>query len=327
MKPPVPLPDMPPVQYAEVNGIRMAYYEAGPRTGPPVVLLHGFPELAFSWRRQIPALAEAGWRVIAPDQRGYGLTDQPEPVEAYDLEHLSGDLIGLLDHLGAERAIWVGHDWGGLVGWSLPLLHPERTAGVVGLNTPFLPRSPVPPIQLLKERFGPAHYVVFFQTRRVPEALFELDLKRSFQFFMRRSDEKASGAGSLPFSERKFLALQEAIEFFKPREEHQLLTPEELDVYVESYRRTGFRGGINWYRNMDRNWERTSHLRQHVAHPALMITAEWDVFLPPKLSEGMETYVPDLERACVQAAGHWTQQEKPAEVSRLLIDWLDRRMR
>ena len=321
-----PLPFMPPVQYADVNGVRLAYYEAGPRDGPPVVLLHGFPELAFSWRHQIRALAEAGRWVIAPDQRGYGLSDRPEAVEAYDLEHLSGDLIGLLDHLGAQRAVWVGHDWGGLVGWAMPLLHAERTAGVVGLNTPFLPRSPIPTVALLKQRFGATHYIVFFQTRGVPEALFELDVKRSFQFFMRRADARAAEGASLPFAERKFLALQEALSWFAPKPEQQVLTPEELAVFVETFRRTGFRGGINWYRNLDRNWERTAGVVEHVPHPALMITAEWDVFLPPALSEGMEAHVPDLERTMIRGAGHWTQQEKPDEVSRRLIDWLDRRM-
>lgn len=317
---------MPPVQYAEVNGIHLAYYEAGPRNGPPVVLLHGFPELAFSWRHQIRALADAGRWVIAPDQRGYGLSDQPDAVEAYDLQHLAGDLTGLLDHVGAERAVWVGHDWGGLIGWRLPLMFPERTAGVVGLNTPFLPRSPIPPIALLKQRFGPTHYIVFFQTRRVPEALFELDVKRSFQFFMRRADARSAEGAKLPFAERKFLAMQEALSWFRPREEQQILTPDELEVFVDSFRRTGFRGGVNWYRNMDRNWEQAEGQVEHIPHPALMITAEWDVFLPPSLSEGIERYVPNLERASIAGAGHWTQQEKPGEVSRVLIDWLDRRI-
>src|SRR5690242_20506352 len=134
--------EMPTVQYADLPGLRMAYYEAGPRSEIPIVLCHGFPELAFSWRHQIKALADAGRWVIAPDQRGYGLTPGPEAVEHYDMEHLTGDLIALLDHLGVEKAIFVGHDWGGIVAWQIPLLHPTRVAGIIGLNTPFLPRRP-----------------------------------------------------------------------------------------------------------------------------------------------------------------------------------------
>jgi pimeloyl-ACP methyl ester carboxylesterase len=145
---------MPPVQYVDTNGIRMAYYEAGPRGGIPIVFCHGFPELAFSWRFQIAALAAAGRWVIAPDQRGYGLTSRPVAVESYDLEHLTGDLVGLLDHLKVEKAIFAGHDWGGFVVWQMPLRYPDRVAGVIGLNTPFTPRAPADPIAIMRARLG-----------------------------------------------------------------------------------------------------------------------------------------------------------------------------
>src|SRR5712675_975198 len=147
--------EMPPLQFAETNGIRMGYYEAGPKTDtPPVILCHGWPEIAFSWRNQIKALGDAGIRVIAPDQRGYGATDRPEPVEAYDIEHLTDDLVGLLDHLGIDKAIFVGHDWGGFIVWQMPLRHIDRVAGVVGINTPHTSRAPADPIELLRQRFA-----------------------------------------------------------------------------------------------------------------------------------------------------------------------------
>lgn len=159
--------EMPPLKFAQTNGIRMGYYEAGPVTDkPPVVLCHGWPELAFSWRHQIKALSEAGIRVIAPDQRGYGATDRPEPVEAYDMEHLTGDLVSLLDHLEIEKAIFVGHDWGGFVVWQMPLRHPARVAGVVGVNTPHWDRAPIDPIALFRQRFGDQMYIVQFQDPR-----------------------------------------------------------------------------------------------------------------------------------------------------------------
>jgi pimeloyl-ACP methyl ester carboxylesterase len=313
----------PAARLVETNGVRLAVHEAGPQGGVPVVLLHGFPELAYSWRRQVPALAGAGRWVIAPDQRGYGGSDAPRPVRAYDIEQLSRDMVGLLDALGAEQAIWVGHDWGGLVAWDLARRHSARTAGVAALNTPFLPRGEVEPITAIRRRFGPGHYIVWFQRRRLPELLFEADLRRSFRFFMRRTDGAARPS---PERRGRLEALQQAFEFFRPgNDAHQLLTAEELDVYVAAYGRSGFRGPINWYRNLTRDWELQADLPDCVDRPALMITAEDDPFLPPALAEGMEARVPDLERAMIRRCGHWTQQERPEEVNRLLIDWLDRR--
>jgi pimeloyl-ACP methyl ester carboxylesterase len=179
---------MPPVKRAAVNGIEMAYYEAGPRKGVPVILCHGFPELAFSWRHQLKAFEAAGRWAVAPDQRGYGLTSRPEAVSDYDMEHLTGDLVGLLDHLGVETAIFVGHDWGGIVVWQMPLMHPDRVAGVIGLNTPFMPRSPVDPIAIMRQRFGPDMYIVWFQTPGEADAALAADVEKTIRFFMRRPD-------------------------------------------------------------------------------------------------------------------------------------------
>ena len=180
--------EMPPLQFARTNGIRMGYYEAGPKTDtPPVILCHGWPEIAFSWRHQIKALAEAGIRVIAPDQRGYGATDRPEPVEAYDIEHLTGDLVGLLDHLNIDKAIFVGHDWGGFIVWQMPLRHLDRVAGVVGVNTPHTPWPPVDPIELFRQRFGDSMYIVQFQAPgREPDKIFGSRVEQTFDAFMRK---------------------------------------------------------------------------------------------------------------------------------------------
>src|SRR3984957_13920732 len=185
--PEVPMTQMPPLQFADVNGIRMGYYEAGPKTdATPIVLCHGWPEIAYSWRHQIQALSEAGLRVIAPDQRGYGATDRPEAVEAYDLEHLTGDLVGLIDHLGIEKAIFVGHDWGGFVVWQMPLRHLARVAGVVGINTPHSQRAPADPIAIFRKRFGETMYIVQFQSPgREPDRIFAANVEKTFDFFMR----------------------------------------------------------------------------------------------------------------------------------------------
>jgi pimeloyl-ACP methyl ester carboxylesterase len=316
---------MPPVQRASVNGIEMAYYEAGPRQGAPIVLCHGFPELAFSWRHQLKALGEAGRWVIAPDQRGYGLTSRPEAVADYDMAHLTGDLVGLLDCLGVEKAIFCGHDWGGFVVWQAPLMHPHRVAGVIGLNTPFLPRAPMDPIALMRMRFGPDMYIVWFQTPDEPDAALAADVEKTIRFFMR----KPAGPQTVtpPPEGGSTFALGPLLQQWDASDAgSQFLTPEELAAFVETFQATGFTGGINWYRNFTRNWAASDGLPARLdGLPCLMITAELDPVLSPAMAEGMPALIDDLEMHMVAGSGHWTQQERPQEVNRLMLDWLDRR--
>jgi pimeloyl-ACP methyl ester carboxylesterase len=317
---------MPPVQRAAVNGVEMAYYEAGPRQGVPIVLCHGFPELAFSWRHQLKALGEAGRWVIAPDQRGYGLTSRPEAVTDYDMEHLTGDLVGLLDHLGVEKAIFCGHDWGGLVVWQTPLMHPERVAGVIGLNTPFLPRGPMDPIALFRTHYGPDMYIVWFQTPDEPEAVLGADVEKTMRFFMRRPQGLAGVTAERPQGGSTFAFKALLQQWDASDAGGQLLTPDELAVFVETFQATGFGGGVNWYRNFTRNWERAEgHAARLDGVACLMITAELDAVLSPAMAEGMPGTVSDLEMHMIKGSGHWTQQEKPDEVNRLILDWLGRR--
>lgn len=328
--------EMPPLQFVQTNGIRMGYYEAGPASdAPPMVLCHGWPELAFSWRHQIKALSEAGIRVIAPDQRGYGATDRPEPVESYDLEHLTGDLVGLLDHLNIDKAIFVGHDWGGFVVWQMALRHPSRVAGVVGINTPHAERAPMDPIALFRKRFGDSMYIVQFQDpARHPDRIFGSKVAETFDFFMRKPmprkakdeapEKPTAGVGA---SSKLNMAFPQMVEGYDgsrdPRQ--KILSEEEMKVFVDTFGRTGFTGGINWYRNMSRNWERASALDHTVRVPSLMIMAENDAVLPPSAADGMENIIPDLEKYLVRDSGHWTQQEQPVEVSDKLIEWRRRR--
>jgi pimeloyl-ACP methyl ester carboxylesterase len=327
--------EMPPLQFAEANGIRIGYYEAGPKTdAPPVILCHGWPELAFSWRHQIKALAAAGIRVIAPDQRGYGATDRPEPVEAYDIEHLTGDLVGLLDQLKIDKAVFVGHDWGGFIVWQMPLRHIDRVAGVVGINTPHTIRPPADPIELLRKRFGEQMYIVQFQNpSREADNIFNSRVEQTFDAFMRkpvpRSDTASpepptAGVGASP---RLNLAFPQMIANYDAKHDPRtpILSPEEKKVFVDAFIKTGFTGGINWYRNMTRNWQRSAGIDYIVRVPSLMIMAENDHVLPPSAADGMEKIVPDLEKYLVRDSGHWTQQEKPDEVSSKLIEWRRRR--
>lgn len=314
----------PEPHFVKTNGIDMAVCEAGPKDGIPVVLCHGFPELAYSWRHQLPALAAAGYRAIAPDQRGYGRTSRPEAVTDYDMEHLTGDLVGLLDALGLKDAIFCGHDWGGLVVWQMPLFHPKRVKGVIGVNTPFLPRGPMDPIAGMRAVFGEDMYIVYFQKPGLADAALAKDVGKSMRFFMRKSGMKAADYAKLPPEQRNLalvhaLAADESAWGGKP-----LLNAEETTYFVDAFTRTGFTGGINWYRNFTRNWEKSEGVEQKVNVPGLMIMAEDDVVLSPAMADGMEKYVPDLEKALIRDCGHWTQQEHPQQVNTIMVDWLKR---
>ncbi len=310
-------------RYVETNGIRMAVYDQG--KGVPVVMCHGFPELAYSWRHQIPAVAGAGFHAIAPDQRGYGHTDRPAEIEDYDIHHLTGDLVGMLDALKIDKAVFVGHDWGGFVVWQMPLLHPSRVAGVIGVNTPFLPRAPMDPITLMRMAYGEEMYIVFFQKPGVADALLGRDPAKTLRLFYRKSGMTLEEFDKRPAEEKNF-ALARAFDVDESLWPGKvLLTPEELDVYRNAFARTGFTGGINWYRNFTRNWQTTEGITQKIDVPCLMVMAANDVVLRPSLADGMEQYVPDLEKHLIKDCGHWTQAEKPDELNRVMIDWLKRR--
>jgi pimeloyl-ACP methyl ester carboxylesterase len=304
------------------NGIAMALRDEG--RGPAVVLCHGFPELAYSWRHQVPALAAAGFRAIAPDQRGYGGTDRPAEVAAYDIHHLTGDLVGLLDALGIERAVFAGHDWGGLIVWQMALLHPARTAGVIGINTPYFPRAFAPPTAIFRQMFGENHYIVHFQQPGAADAALARDPRKVFTQLGRRGVPIADVEARIAKVGR-MLNMVELVHDSEPLGA-PLLGDDEIQIYAETFARTGFTGGINWYRNLDRNWETTPELADaRITMPSLMVTAEWDPVLRPEMAEPMRGLVDDLEIHMIPACGHWTQQEKPAELNAIMIDWLRRR--
>ena len=317
----IPLADRVGATGAREPGIALSVHETG--QGPAVVLCHGFPELAYSWRHQLSALAAAGFRAIAPDQRGYGGSDAPEAIEAYGMEQLTGDLVGLLDALGIERAVFAGHDWGGFVAWAMPVLHPDRTAGVIGVNTPYMP---FPTTAVLRQVFTDDErlYILWFQQPGVAEAVLDRDPRLVFDKLMRRG---MPGRGTMASAGREGRDANpfRRLATMEP-EAPPLLSAEEIDVYTRAYAARGFRGGINWYRNVDRNRERVPDVStKPIAVPCLMVTAEWDAALPPALAQGMPALCSDLQMHMIVGCGHWTQQEKPDELNRLMVDWLTRR--
>lgn len=326
--------EMPPLRFARVNGVRLGFYEAGPPgDAPPIVLCHGWPEIAFTWRRQIKALSAAGLRVIAPDQRGFGASEAPDSVADYDIERLTGDLVGLIDVLGVEKAIFVGHDWGGFVAWEMPIRHPSRVAGVAALNTPHAARAPVDPIVLLRKRYGERMYIVQFQNPgREPDRIFAANVDKLFDGFLRAptppragaADGPVAGVGASPRFDLDFPAMVAAYDPARDAR-RRLLAEDEMKVFVDAFKASGFTGGLNWYRNITRNWERSAGQDRTVRVPSLMIMAELDPVQPPSATQGMESLVPDLEKHLIRDCGHWTQEEKPDEVSATLIEWRKRR--
>ena len=186
----------PKPKFVQTNGIRMAVYEQG--EGFPIVFSHGFPELGYSWRHQLPALAKAGFHAIAPDQRGYGRTERPEAVDGYDIHHLTGDLAGMLDALKIEKAVFCGHDWGGAVVWQMAHLHPERVAGVIGVNTPYMPRAAKNPVDMLREMRGENNYIVYFQQPGVADKYLHDNVEKAFRAFLRKGTLTAEQFAKLP---------------------------------------------------------------------------------------------------------------------------------
>jgi len=310
----------------DAGGVGLAVYETDgdpARTRPPVVLIHGWPELAYSWRNQIAPLAGAGWRVIAFDLKGFGRSDAPADTALYDAAHMTGDFTALLDALDIEKAVFCGHDWGGALVWSMGQLHASRVAGVIGVCTPLRPRPPVAPLAIIEKRFTDKHYFIQFQEDGVVEALFERDPDLFFRIMFQKPAPRARWADLVP----QVFDLPGRFRSGKaPPADKMVVGEEVIATYADAYRRSGFRGGINLYRNIDRNWAMMEGRQETVAGPCLWIGAELDLFLPPESADGMEALVPDLEKHIVAGAGHWVMWEKPDALNAIMIDWLERRV-
>lgn len=303
----------------EHEGLALHVAEAGPPDGPVVLLLHGFPECWYSWRHQLRSLAAAGYRVLAPDQRGYARSDAPAAVEDYTVLHLVGDAVAVLDDAGADRAVVVGHDWGAPVAWHTALLRPDRVAGVVGLSVPHLPRPASAPTGRLADRYGPGHYQLHFQTPGVAEAELSADPRASLRRIL--TGRPGPGGPVVPPGGGFLDTMHE------PAELPAWLTEEDLDVYTAEFARSGFAGGLAWYRNLDRNWALTAPWHGvPLRVPALYVAGEQDMVIagvaPDALTATLRRTCSDLRGTrFLPGCGHWAQQERPGEVDEAILEF------
>lgn len=303
--------DFPAPQMIELNGITLEVFEAGSHNrGNPIVLCHGWPELAYSWRAQIPALVAAGYHVLAPNQRGFGASSRPADVTDYDITRLTGDLAALLEHFGYEAATFVGHDWGANVVWSMALLHPERVVRLINLALPYQTRTPTPWIEFIEALFGADHYFVHFNRQfGVADAILD---QNADQFLRNLFRKNLTMVPPEPGMMMINLARAET-----PLGD-PLMSAEDLEIFVSAFKASGFTSGINWYRNMDRNWHILAQIDPVIRHPALMIYGLQDP-IPP--SENLSEFVPNVAIRSLDC-GHWIQQERPEETTQVMLEWL-----
>jgi pimeloyl-ACP methyl ester carboxylesterase len=311
----------------ETNGIRMHIAEQG--SGPLVALCHGFPESWYSWRHQLPALADAGFHAVAPDMRGYGQTDRPHEIDQYSLFHLVGDMVGLLDALGAESVVIAGHDWGAEVAWHAALLRPDRFRAVIALSVPYRPRGPFRPTTVMPKTDDAVFYQLYFQEPGVAEAELQRDPRATIRQLAYMASGDASGEAA---------RLNSAGVGMVPRAGGLLggveapplpwLTEADIDHFAREFARTGFRGGLNWYRNIDRNWELLApYTGALVTVPALYVAGDRDPVVAfrgmHRLILNLKKFVPALRQTIMlSGCGHWTQQERPREVNAAMVEFL-----
>ncbi len=312
-------------QMLDVNGIRLSLNTAGPAEGRPVWLLHGFPECWYSWRHQIDALADAGYRVHVPEMRGYGQTSAPADPAAYDLITICADVQAAMDQLGHTQVAMIGHDWGAPVAWHLALLEPHRVKVVCGLSVPYGGRPKKPAIDVMRELYQDRfHYMLYFQKPGLAEAEMAEDIPRTMRVMMQGMSSTAGGSALVQDKPADARWLDDRID---PGVPPAWCPPEAFEVYVRTFENSGFHGPVNWYRNFERNWERTADLAgKQVTQPALFLIGDRDPVgeLEAYTIKKMPSVVTLIEQHVLSDCGHWIQSEKPQEVNALLLDFLQR---
>jgi pimeloyl-ACP methyl ester carboxylesterase len=309
----------------ESNGINMRIAEMGD-SGPLVLLAHGWPESWYSWRHQITVLAKAGYRVVAPDMRGYGETDAPAEVGAYDIERLTADMVGILDALGEETAIMVGHDWGSIVAWYSVMMYPKRFTALIAMSVPYGGRPKQSPLAYWQEKFGDNFfYILYHNEPGVAEAEYDSD---PHGLLSRLYVSPKSPREDPMITDRIRSAGGWIGRLGAPKDLPDWLTADDLDYIVSQFENAGFRGGVNYYRNFHRNWEITENLADaRVKVPTLFIAGEKDVVIAKATTEAlthtMSRVVDDLrDVVLIPEIGHWVQQEAPERTNAVILEFL-----
>lgn len=312
------LTPFPPARRVKTARSGFSVHEAGPADGIPLLMLHGWPELAHSWAKVFPALAAAGYRCLMPDLKGFGASDRPDDARAYAMDELTADYTALLDALGIEHAVIVGHDWGGAITWPMGWRHPDRCLGLASICTPHAARAPAAPNAIFEHRGSPAHYIVQFQDPDVPDQAFGGNEADFFRFIFRPGPPRDRWKDLLP----EALCLTDRFgEFDASRAGPPVMSSNDLAVYERAYAATGHKTPTHVYRMIDENWRQTEGADLTIRAPSLMITASRDMMLPPEAANGMEDRCPDLTRAAVDS-GHWAMWEAPEAVTNALLSWL-----
>jgi pimeloyl-ACP methyl ester carboxylesterase len=305
------------------NNIHMRYAEAG--SGPLVLFCHGWPESWYSWRHQLQAVSAAGFRAVAPDMRGYGGTQSPEPIDQYTLLHLVGDMAELVKALGETKAVIVGHDWGAPVAWHAALWRPDLFTAVSAMSVPYAPPGYVDILSALEKLGIDNFYLQYFQKPGVAEAELQQDIRGALRrlYYTAGGEMVETDKGFGRLTGGTLLANTVDPETLPP-----WLNDADLDYYAAEFARAGFRGGLNWYRNLRRNWELSGPWRsQPIRQPSQFIAGSRDGVLRfPAAKSQLDAYpttLPGLRGSHIlDGAGHWVQQERAADVNRLLIDFL-----
>lgn len=312
------------LRMVRTNGVTLRVAEAG--KGPLVILVHGWPESWYSWRNQIPALAAAGYHVVAPDMRGYGWSDRPESVADYDIQHLTADVAGLVDAMGEKKAALVGHDWGAIVAWNAMLLHPDKFSRLAAMSVPYGGRAAGPPTEGMRRAYGDNfYYILYFQEPGLAEKEFDAN-PRGILTQLYTSPETPLTAPTVTDTKRSAGGWIGRMGL--PKAPQPWLTSADLDYYVAQFSHAGFRGGINYYRNFDNNWRTTPQLEgAKIAAPVIFLAGQKDVVIAGRdaaaLTAQMQRATTDFRGVTLYpGAGHWVQQERAKEVNADLISFL-----
>lgn len=309
--------------FVSSDSFQIATYSDGPADGPPILLVHGWPEIAYSWKNTVPALVAAGYRVITYDLRGFGRSTAPADPSHYAMPQLVADMEAVMDAYSYDEAIICGHDWGGSIVWHAARMISHRVKAVIGICVPHTARAPAPPLKIIEKRFGVKHYFIEFRDRGPRTAkLFAKDPDGFFRLMFRSTPPGAVADETFTYIPTKFKAF---LKSGSPELKGVVMPDEDRRYFVEAYQRTGFETGMNLYRNIDVNWQLAEGMSDRITQPVLMISPEGDLLLPPELAKPMVNMCPDLERVSLPDCGHWAMWDAPGALNVAIVDWLERR--